>query len=108
MSTTDIERIYDLLDAIRKELSEMNERLGKRHAEAESRLALLETLRADCRGEVVSMHKALRGNGQPGWFRRVEALEAAAGLQSRWFWVGVLTGQGVLVSAISTVIARLF
>lgn len=107
MSDQDNTRIYNILDDIRRELSEMNDRLGRRAGEAESRLNILEQLRTDCRAEVVSMHRALLGNGTQGWFRRVEALEAVAGIQSKWFWVAVLSGQGVLVATISTVIARL-
>ena len=108
MSDQDNTRIYNILDDIRRELSEMNDRLGRRAGEAESRLNIIEQLRTDCRAEVVSMHRALLGNdGHQGWFRRVEALEAVAGIHSKWFWVAVLSGQGVLVATISTVIARL-
>jgi hypothetical protein len=100
MTDTETRRIHERLDAILEAIRTLER-------ESSTRLTTLETYRQSCREEVIGMRTALFGNGKVGLLSDVRELKSSASLQSRWFWVGILTGQGVLVATISTVIARL-
>ena len=93
-------RLHERLDKLTRELIEANRISGER-------LIVLETQRIACMDQCQRVCRAVFGNGTPGLMEQTRLLERTFQRQLRWFWLGVLTIQGVVITTLATVIARL-